>query len=146
MPRHSRIVIPDIPHHVTQRGNYRQPIFDSDSDYEKYSSWFNEYAVRYRLEVLAYCLMSNHVHFIVVPSKEETLARVFNTVHMRYAQYVNKRLKATGHLWQGRFFSCILDDKHLYRAIRYVENNPVRIKVVKKAWLYKWSSAGIVTI
>ena len=143
MPRHSRIVIPNIPHHITQRGNYRQDIFKSDSDYEKYSLWFNEYAAKYKLEVLAYCLMSNHVHFIVVPSKEETLARVFNTTHMRYAQYVNKKLKATGHLWQGRFFSCILDDKHLYRAIRYVENNPVRVKAVKKAWLYKWSSAGL---
>ena len=143
MPRQSRIVIPDMPHHVTQRGNYRQDIFESDSDYEKYSLWFNEYAAKYKLGVLAYCLMSNHVHFIVVPSKEETLARVFNTTHMRYAQYVNKKLKATGHLWQGRFFSCVLDDKHLYRAIRYVENNPVRIKVVKKAWLYRWSSAGL---
>ena len=143
MPRHSRIVIPNIPHHVTQRGNYRQDIFKSDSDYEKYSLWFNEYAAKYKLEVLAYCLMSNHVHFIVTPSKEETLSRVFNTTHMRYAQYVNMKLKATGHLWQGRFFSCVLDDKHLYRAIRYVENNPVRVKVVKKAWLYKWSSAGL---
>ena len=114
MPRHSRIVIPDIPHHITQRGNYRQDIFKSDSDYEKYSLWFNEYAAKYKLDVLAYCLMSNHVHFIVVPGKEETLARVFNTTHMRYAQYVNKKLKATGHLWQGRFFSCVLDNKHLY--------------------------------
>ena len=143
MPRHSRIVIPNIPHHVTQRGNYRQNIFKSDSDYEKYSLWFNEYAAKYKLRVLAYCLMSNHVHFIVVPDKEETLARVFNTTHMRYAQYVNKKIKATGHLWQGRFFSCVLDDKHLYGAIRYVENNPVRVKAVKKAWLYKWSSAGL---
>ena len=74
MPRHSRIVIPNIPHHVTQRGNYRQNIFESNSDYEKYSLWVNEYAAKYKLEVLAYCLMSNHVHFIVVPSKEETLA------------------------------------------------------------------------
>lgn len=143
MPRHSRIVIPNIPHHVTQRGNYRQNIFESNSDYEKYSLWVNEYAAKYKLEVLAYCLMSNHVHFIVVPSKEDALARVFNTIHMRYAQYVNKKLKATGHLWQGRFFSCVLDEEHLYRAIRYVETNPVRIKAVKKAWLYKWSSAGL---
>lgn len=101
MLRHSRIVLPHIFHHVTQRGNYRQGIFESDSDYEKYSLWFNEYAAKYKLEIMAYCLMSNHVHFIVVPSQEEALARVFNATHMRYAQYVNKRLKATGHLRQG---------------------------------------------
>ena len=60
---------------------------------------------------------------------------------MRYAHYINRQRSAKGHLWQGRFYSCILDDAHLYRAIRYVENNPVRAKLVKKAWKYGFSSA-----
>jgi len=85
--------------------------------------------------------MSNHVHFVVVPLKEDSLAKTFNTLHMRYSQYFNQKSKVKGHLWQGRFYSCILDERHLYAAVRYVENNPVRVKIVKKAHEYKWSSA-----
>jgi len=85
--------------------------------------------------------MENHVHFIVIPRSEDGLAKTFNTVHMRYAQYMNRKAKVNGHLWQGRFFSCVLDEAHLYRAIRYVERNPVRAKMVNHAWEYPWSSA-----
>lgn len=141
MPRQSRIVVPQIAHHITQRGNYRQKIFHGARDFEEYSHWLNEYAAIYGLKILAYCLMSNHVHFIAIPNNKESISRVFNTVHMRYAQYVNRKLQVRGHLWQGRFYSCLLDDTHLYRAIRYVERNPVRAKIVKTAWEYKWSSA-----
>lgn len=141
MPRRPRIVIPKLAYHVTQRGNYRQKVFEKEADYKQYSYWLNEYAQQNNLSILAYCLMNNHVHFIVVPDNEESLARTFNTVHMRYAQYYNRKKKAHGHLWQGRFFSYILDTDHLYRAIRYVERNPVRAKIVKKAWDYPWSSA-----
>ncbi|MBL7170759.1 MAG: transposase [Candidatus Omnitrophica bacterium] len=81
MPRQSRIVIPDIPHHVTQRGNYKQTVFGQSCDFKKYISWLNEYSKKYNIDVLAYCLMSNHVHFIVVPREENTLARLFNTLH-----------------------------------------------------------------
>lgn len=141
MPRQSRIVIPNIAHHITQRGNYGRNVFSSDEDYKIYLRWFTEYTNKYKLDVLAYCLMRNHVHFIVVPKREESLSRIYNTLHMRYAQYINRMSKERGHLWQGRFYSCLLDDKHLYRAIRYVERNPVRAGMVKKAWEYKWSSA-----
>src|SRR3989338_1829026 len=141
MPRRARIVLPGIAHHVTQRGNYRQKIFQKKSDYKQYSEWVNNYAQKNGLKILAYCLMSNHVHFICIPEKENSLARTFNTVHMRYAQYVHRGKKVKGHLWQGRFYSCVLDEGHLYRGIRYVERNPVRAKMVKKAWEYEWSSA-----
>jgi len=86
--------------------------------------------------------MSNHVHFIVEPTTEKGLAQTFNTLHMRYAQYLNKRREVKGHLWQGRFYSCLLDDAHLYRAIRYVEQNPVRAGISETAWAYPWSSAS----
>jgi putative transposase len=85
--------------------------------------------------------MNNHVHFIAIPNDETGLAKLFNNTHARYSQYFNRQRNLKGHLWQGRFYSCILDDAHLYRAVRYVENNPVRAKIVKKAWEYKWSSA-----
>jgi putative transposase len=86
--------------------------------------------------------MANHVHFVCVPDKEDSLARTFNALHMRYSQYFNHKRELKGHLWQGRFYSCILDERHLYAAIRYVENNPVRASIVRKPHRYKWSSAG----
>lgn len=141
MPRQARIVIPNIPHHVTQRGNYGQDVFEEEGDYGLYCTWMDQYAEKYGLDILAYCLMKNHVHFIVVPHQEESLARVFNTLHMRYAQHVHRRNGACGHLWQGRFYSCFMDTGHLYHAIRYVERNPVRVDIVEKAWDYRWSSA-----
>jgi len=141
MPRQPRIVVPGLAHHITQRGNYRQDVFSSKQDYIQYCEWIEEYAQEAGLEVIAYCLMRNHVHFIAIPKNEEDLARVFKTVHMRYAHYLNKQKSARGHLWQGRFYSCLLDDKHLYRAIRYIESNPVRAKLVKQPWDYPYSSA-----
>lgn len=141
MPRKKRIVIPNLAHHVTQRGNYRQNIFHRDRDFRNYLYWMQNYALKYKVSIIAYCLMNNHVHFIVVPNNEQGLARLFNSVHMRYCQYKNKENNRKGHLWQGRFFSCILSAGHLYRAVRYVEQNPVRAKMVEKAWHYIWSSA-----
>jgi putative transposase len=140
MSRKARIVIPGLAHHITQRGNYRQQVFYSQKDFQKYSYWMNTYAEKYRVKILAYCLMKNHVHFIVVPSDKEGLARLFNAAHMLYSQYRNSKTDQTGHLWQGRFYSCVLGPQHLYRAIRYVEMNPVRAKIVSNPWEYVWSS------
>jgi len=142
MPRQARIVLPGIPHHITQRGNYAQKVFDEEIDYPLYGRWMSEYAAEYKFDILAYCLMGNHVHFIGIPHTEEVLAKIFNTVHMRYSHYMHRKRKQKGHLWQGRFYSCILDESHLYRAVRYVERNPVRAQMVKEAWEYRWSSAG----
>ncbi len=85
--------------------------------------------------------MSNHVHFIAVPMENDSLAKTFNTLHMRYLQHINTRQENRGHLWQGRFFSCALDERHLYAAMQYIENNPVKARLVKKAEDYRWSSA-----
>ena len=142
MPRTARITAIEYPHHVTQRGNYRQRVFKTNKDYKQYLSWLKEYSDKHFLDIWAYCLMPNHVHFICVPRKTESLARTFNTLHMRYSQYINKKQRACGHLWQGRFYSCILDEKHLYTAVRYVENNPVRAGLVKTPEEYPWSSAS----
>ena len=74
--------------------------------------------------------MTNHVHFVCVPEQEDTLARTFNTLHMRYSQYLNHKRKLKGHLWQGRFYSCTLDERHLYSAVRYVENKKVEADTI----------------
>jgi putative transposase len=141
MPRISRAVTVGLPHHIAQRGNYRQRVFERQDDYFRYIEWLIEYTRKYSLKVWAYCLMGNHVHYVAVPMEPDSLARTFNTLHMRYSQYVNRRHKTTGHLWQGRFFSCVLDEEHLSSGIRYVENNPVRANVAEKAEGYPWSSA-----
>jgi len=141
MPRIARVVAAGYPHHVTQRGNYKQKTFSDDTDYIRYSEWLSEYCKRWELSIFVYCLMPNHVHFIAVPHNIDSLAKTFNTCHMRYSQYYNKKNNNRGHLWQGRFYSCALDEGHLYEAMRYIENNPVRAKLVKKPEDWKWSSA-----
>lgn len=141
MPRIARIVAVGLPHHIIQRGNYRQEVFHDDNDRSQYLSWIRDYSLKYRLSILAYCLMPNHVHFIAIPEEEDSLARTFNYAHMRYSQYFNKKIKARGHLWQGRFYSCILDQSHLLIAARYIERNTVRSGLVKKPWEWSWSSA-----
>ncbi len=131
----------DCPHHVTQRGNYGQEIFGGEKDYNKYLEWLNEYSKKYELVVVGYCLMPNHIHLIVVPRKADSIAKALNLCHMRYSQYCNKKDGKTGHLWQGRFYSCPLEDGHFYEALRYVESNPVRAKLVSRAQMWKYSSA-----
>ena len=92
--------------------------------------------------MLAYCLMSNHIHLIAVPAADDGLQRVLKPLHMRFAQRVNLKQGWSGHLWQGRFFSSPLDDAYLWTAMRYVECNPVRAAMVQRAEDYRWSSAA----
>ncbi|MCX5695379.1 MAG: transposase [Candidatus Omnitrophica bacterium] len=145
MPRIARVVAIGQPHHITQRGNYQQEVFLSADNRKQYLAWINEYSVKYGVSILAYCLMLNHVHFIAVPYENDSLAKTFNTAHMRYAQYLNKKLKQRGHLWQGRFYSCVLDQSHLILAARYIERNPARAGIVDKPWQWLWSSAALHT-
>lgn len=142
MARVARIIAVEYPHHITQRGNNRQIVFNDDADREKYLTLVKKYSQLYKTDILSYCLMSNHVHFIAIPYKEDSLAKTFNFAHMQYSQYFNKKTSSCGHLWQGRFFSCVLDEPHLIMASQYIERNPVRAKIVKKAWEWKWSSAA----
>ena len=142
MARLARVVVPGTPHHVTQRGNRREDVFFSDADRQKYLMLLLDRSQQYGLSVLAYCLMSNHVHLIVVPEQADSLGRAMRTLNSAYAAYVNRRQGYCGHLWQGRFYSCPMDDEHLWTAIRYVERNPVRAKMARRAQDYPWSSAA----
>lgn len=142
MPRIARAVIPGIAHHVTQRGNRREDIFFEDADRQRYLQLLLEYSTKHGLKILAYCLMTNHVHLVCIPEKAPTFGMVFRPLDLRYTQHINFKLGMTGRLWQGRPFSCALDDEHLIAAVRYVERNPVRARMVRKAEQYPWSSAG----
>jgi len=142
MPRLARNVFPKLPHHITQRGNRREDIFFTETDRNIYLKWLNEYTQKYNVDVLAYCLMTNHVHLILKPDSEDGLQKVLKPLHMRYAQYINKAKGWNGHLWQGRFFSSALDEVYLWSAIRYIEQNPVRAGMVENAEDYMWSSAA----
>jgi putative transposase len=142
MPRLARPVFPEVPHHITQRGNRREDVFFSDEDRAAYLTWLGDYCAKYRVKVLAYCLMANHIHVVAVPGSEKALEKVFRPLHTRYAQRINRAKKWKGHVWQGRFFSSALDEAYLWTAIRYVERNPVRARMVRRAENYRWSSAA----
>jgi len=101
----------------------------------------SEWCEKFHVEIWAYCLMTNHVHLIAVPETEGGLRKAIGEAHRRYTAAVNRREKWTGHLWQGRFSSVVMDEAHLLTAARYVELNPVRAKMVTMPDEYKWSSA-----
>jgi len=142
MPRLARAVAVGFAHHITQRGNNRGAVFFVDDDRRVYLKLLKEQADKYGLEVIGYCLMSNHVHIVAIPHAEDSLAKGIGRTHFRYAQYINRFHRRSGHLWQGRFYSCALDERHFWLAMRYVELNPVRARLCRKAWRYAWSSAA----
>ena len=125
MARIGRFVVPDLPHHVTQRGNRRERVFFSDADYELYRDLLREACARETVAVWSYCLMPNHLHLILTPATPEGLGRALGKAHRRYSAFVNARNRVTGHLFQARFSSVVMDEDHLMAAARYVAMNPV---------------------
>ena len=140
MPRIARVVVPGIPHHVTQRGNRRQRVFFRETDYRAYKTILARYCKRERVDVWAYCLMPNHVHLILVPQTVYALRRALSETHRRYSHVINTREGWTGYLWQGRFESYPMDEVHLHRAVRYVELNPVASGICQRPGDWEWSS------
>jgi putative transposase len=155
MARLARVIVPGLPHHVTQRGNRREPIFFEEGDQEVYRDLLAEQAHRRGVEVWAYCLMPNHVHLIVTPRDALGLGLAVGEAHRRYTNFINARGRWTGHLFQSRFASVVMDEPHLLAAARYVPMNPVRAGLVAGAEDWPWSSArahlagrddGVVTV
>ena len=134
-------MVPDIAHHITQRGNDRQPVFFSAQDRHLYLELLMRHVPAHGTHILGYCLMTNHVHLVATPDREDSLARTLGHTHAEYAQALNRSRERTGHLWQNRFFSCPLDSSHLENALRYVDLNPVRAGLIAVAWEWPWSSA-----
>jgi putative transposase len=141
MARIARVVVPGVPHHVTQRGNRRLDTFFNDDDCRAYIDLLAEHAAAAEVAVWAYCLMPNHVHLILVPQDEDGLRKALGEAHRRYTRRVNVREGWRGHLWQERFHSFAMDEGHLLAAARYVELNPVRAKLKRRARDWRWSSA-----
>ena len=136
-----RAVLPGIAHHLIQRGVAQQNVFFSDANRDVYLRLAAQIFENHGVRVWAYCLMTNHVHWVVVPEHRDSLSRAFGWLHGRYAQHMNTALTRHGHFWQNRFFSCALDEPHTWAAIRYVERNPVRANIVPLAEHWPWSSA-----
>jgi putative transposase len=142
MPRRDRCILPGVACHVTQRGVDRQETFSADADRETYLSLMRQNLEDAGVGLLAWCLMTNHIHLIALPERGDSLSVLLRRVHGRYAQYYNARHGRSGHLWQNRYFACSLGPGHLWAALAYVEMNPVRAKLVERPGDYRWSSAA----
>jgi putative transposase len=140
MARIARFVVPGLPHHVTQRGNRRENVFFSDADYELYCDLLGQQCGKHGVTVWSYCLMPNHVHLILVPDRGEALGRAVGETHRRYSAVVNARKRVTGHVFQSRYGSVVMDEDHLLAAARYVALNPVRARLASRAQDWRWSS------
>lgn len=141
MSRLARVVVPGLPHHVTQRGNGRAQVFFGDDDYALYRALLAESCRAAAVEVWAWVLMPNHVHLVLVPSDPDGLRRALAPVHRRYAGHVHARLRRTGHFWQGRFGAVVVDEVHLAAVVRDVGHNPVRAGLAERPDDWRWSSA-----
>ncbi|MFH2068480.1 MAG: transposase [Candidatus Omnitrophota bacterium] len=143
MPRIARIIIENYPHHVTQRGINRSEIFLDNSDRRLFLANMKELSTRFNVKIWAYCLMQNHFHLLLIPLDSKGMSKFIHGLTFKHAQHFNKKYGRTGHLWENRFFSCPVDkDSYFWAAVRYIENNPVRAKLVSTAEEWVWSSAG----
>jgi putative transposase len=140
MGRFARVIVPGVPYHVTHRGNRRANVFVTHEERDVYCTILAEYASRYGMDIWAYCLMTNHVHLLVTGRERQSLANAIGRAHMRYARWFNRWHGWSGHLWANRYYSTPLDEAHLWTAVRYVEQNPVRAGLAIRCEEYAWSS------
>ena len=141
--RPPRLVVPGCAHHVTQRGVRKSPTFYDDSDHLVYLRLLREACTAKKVEIYAYCLMQNHVHLVASPATEKGLSDALRDTHAVYSRYFNTKHAFVGHTWQARPWIFVLDEAHLWNAIRYVERNPVKAAIVEQAEDYLWSSAAV---
>ena len=142
MPRPRRFVIPGLPHHLTQRGNYRQQTFFDDADYLLYLLLLSQYSRQLGVTIQAYCLMPNRVHLILTPQHQDSVPQMLQRLHSAFARDLHLHHERAGHLWQGRYYSPPMDDVHFWNAMVYVEQNPQRARLVQRSWDWHCSSAA----
>ena len=141
MPRKPRFYVLDMPYHVIQRGNNRDPIFFERSNYSTYLNWLSEGLEQHRCELHAYVLMTNHVHLLIIPRKHQGISLTMQYVGRRYVPYVNYQYSRSGTLWEGRYKASVIDSEaYLLMCMRYIEMNPVRANMVRTPSEYMWSS------
>jgi putative transposase len=141
MPRKPRFHLPGVPVHLVQRGNNREPAFFDTADYQAYLRDLGEASRRYRVAVHAWVLMTNHVHLLATPARQDSLALMMQWLGARYVRYINHSYRRTGSLWEGRYKGCLVDsDRYLLTCMCYIELNPLRAGMVDSPADYRWSS------
>lgn len=141
MPRRARMYLPELPYHIVQRGNNREACLIGPESYQFYLELWKEISKRYGVWVHSYCLMTNHIHFLVTPTTDTSISNTMKVVGSRYAQYINKKYGRTGTLWEGRHRSSLVQsEKYFLVCCRYIELNPVRSGMVGVPEEYQWSS------
>jgi len=141
MPRRARLSLPGIPWHIIQRGNNRSVCFQAEDDYQFYLHYLREFAERFGCAIHAYVLMTNHVHLLLTPEREDSAPLLMKHLGQRYVQYVNRTYHRSGTLWEGRFRSCLTQSEdYVLACYRYIELNPVRAGMVRRPQDYRWSS------
>lgn len=141
MPRQPRYNLPDVPQHVIQRGNNRQPVFFAEDDYLAYLQKLKAASERHECDIHAYVLMTNHVHLLMTPRKGDGISKTLQSLGRTYVAHVNNAYQRSGTLWEGRYRACLVDSEHyLLACYRYIELNPVRAAMVSDPGAYRWSS------
>lgn len=141
MPREIRYVVPKIPHHALQRGNNHQTIFFDNEDWQYFCTNLKKYSKEQKVYIGAYCLMSNHLHLLLYPDAKNGLINFMKSVSQIYSQHINRKYKRSGKLWENRYKLHLVDPEHEWAVARYIELNPVRAMMVKRAIDYPYSSA-----
>ncbi len=141
MPRKPRFFLPGVPVHIVQRGHSREPVFFEDNDYLAYLRWLKEGTERYKVDIHAYALMTNHIHILATTQDKDGVTRMMQYVGRHYVPYINHTYGTSGSIWEGRYkASLIHDDEYLLTCMRYIELNPVRANMVRAPGQYRWSS------
>jgi putative transposase len=141
MPRRARIVPPNVPLHLIQRGNTRQACFLAEEDCHAYLGWLGRYSREAGVVIHAWVLMTNHVHLLVSAEQPGATGRMMKALGQRYVQYFNRSYRRSGTLWEGRYRSCPTEaESYLLTCQRYIELNPVRAGMVSHPAEYRWSS------
>ena len=130
----------NVPHHITQRGVRKLPLFLDDADYNLYLKILSDIGAKYGVKFCCWCLMKNHVHIVAIPENEKSLAKTIGVAHLMYTQYFNEKYGFSGHLFSQRFFSTPMSENHSFAVVGYIHRNPVRANIVSKVEDYKWSS------
>jgi len=141
MGRYARITYPNLTYHVINRGNNRDVIFVEPEDYTHYLNTIQRYKKKYNFQLFAYCIMMNHVHMLIKVSEEGSISRIMQSITIAHIRWYNYKYQRCGHVWQGRFYSPIVsEDDHMLRVMQYIEQNPLRTKMVNHIKDYQWSS------
>lgn len=141
MARQARIVIPETPHHIMQRGLNNDPVFFSKEDFKTYLDFLGQCCNSYSVSLISYCLLRNQIHMIAAPDHENGLARAMGEAHRLYTRYIHEKYERSGPLFQNRFYSYPMDEGATITTRRYIETLPLTLQITDKPENYLWSSA-----